>query len=356
MAGHRIASIDALRGLAALCVCVQHGMQPIVVHPATAPHVSAWLAGMTVDRFDLGRYGVILFFLVSGYVVPFSLAGAHTLRRFAVTRAARLYPAFWLSIAAMVATMGSLPTGTRVAANMTMAPSLLGQAPLSGVYWTLFVELAFYALCAALFATGLLRRASAVLALGLCCVALPLAGVWLWRMGAHVPIGYLGAHLSFLFVGLLMRIAAEYPSRVTTAYAIGLTLAALTAMPILAIQPDGRFTLSTPLGVTLAGAAAVATFAMLHRRVGTDLPWLLRLGAFSYSIYLFHIPVTRLAAQVVPPASTAAAILYLVLTVAGTLTVAAVVYTWIERPCINWSKQWWQRRSSANTEAIAVAP
>lgn len=352
MAGHRIASIDALRGLAALCVLVQHSVQPIVAHPATAPHVSAWLADITVDRFDLGRYGVILFFLISGYVVPFSLRGEHALRRFAVTRGARLYPAFWLSVAAMVLTAGSTVTGAQVAANLTMAPSLLGQPPLSGVYWTLFVELAFYVLCAALFAAGLLRRAGAVFALGLCCVALPLAGVWLRRWGIDAPIAYLGAHLSFLFVGTLMRIAAEHPDRATGGYATALMLAALSIMPILAVQPDHAFTRSTPSGVLLAAAAAVATFAVVHRSRLAMPAALLRLGAISYSIYLFHIPVARVVARLVPPESTPGAIVYLTLTLLGTVALASLVYAWIEQPVIAWSKRRWPRRALE----LAVAP
>ncbi len=51
-----------------------------------------------------------------------------------------------------------------------------------------------------------------------------------------------------------------------------------------------------------------------------------------------------------------AAILYLALALAGTLAVAAVVYAGIERPCIDWSRRWWQRRDAESTEAIAVAP
>ena len=177
--GNRIASIDALRGVAALCVCVQHAVQPITAAPgssARSPAVHTWLSAITLDRFDLGRYGVVLFFLISGYVVPFSLRGVHALPRFALTRVLRLYPGFWLSVAAMTATSAAVPTSAQLVANLTMAPTLFGQPPVSGVYWTLFVELAFYALCAALFAAGWLRRSAAVFALGLVCIALPDGG------------------------------------------------------------------------------------------------------------------------------------------------------------------------------------
>jgi len=348
----RIGSIDALRGVAALCVCVQHAVHPIIVHPATMPQARAWLSAITLDRFDLGRYGVVLFFLISGYVVPFSLSGAHALPRFALTRAIRLYPAFWLSLIAVVATGPALPPVAQVAANLTMAPALFGQQPLSGVYWTLFVELAFYALCAALFAAGLLQRAGAVFALGLACVALPVAGVLLRDAGIRAPIVYLGAHLSFLFTGTLMRIAHEHARSAATRYAVALTLLALAAMPLLAAQPDHSFTLSTPTGVLLAGVAAAATFALLHDHAGATSPALLRLGAISYSVYLFHIPVTRITALIVPPANSGAAILFVALTVSATAALATAVYTWVERPMIARGK----RLSPRSTVELAVAP
>jgi peptidoglycan/LPS O-acetylase OafA/YrhL len=233
-----------------------------------------------------------------------------------------------------------------------MAPSLLGQQPLSGVYWTLFVELAFYALCAALFAAGLLQRAGAVFTLGLACVALPVAGVLLRDAGVHASIVYLGAHLSFLFAGTLMRIAHEQARRAATFYAVTLTLLALAAMPLLAAQPDHSFTLSTPMGVLLAGVAAAATFAMLHDRAGATSPALLRLGTISYAIYLFHIPVTRVAALIVPPADTGAAILFVALTIVATVALATAVYTGVERPLIGLGKRLWRRP----TAELAVAP
>lgn len=348
----RIERIDGLRGWAALCVCVQHALHPIVVHPATPPDARALLSAATLDRFDLGRYGVVLFFLISGYVIPFSLRGADALPRFAVTRALRLYPAFWLSLAAMLLITAPLPDVARVAANLTMAPTLFGHAPLSGVYWTLFVELAFYALSAALFAVGLLRRPGAVFAVGLACVTLPLMGVLLRELGMAVPILYLGAHLSILFAGTLMRLARERCNRATRVFAIALTLAALAAMPVLAAQPDGSFTRSSASGVLLAAAAALATFAVLHDRPGSVSPALLRLGALSYSVYLFHVPVLRVMERIIPPATMPAAILFLVLTLAATLALAAVVHDRIERPMIAWGRRLGRRPA----DTIALAP
>ena len=51
-----------------------------------------------LDLFNAGRFGVALFFLISGFVIPFSFKEPRPLLRFALSRFFRLYPAYWLSL------------------------------------------------------------------------------------------------------------------------------------------------------------------------------------------------------------------------------------------------------------------
>lgn len=76
-------------------------------------------------------------------------------------RLCRLYPAYWVSMLGGV--LWWWQTGRPVhwqtfAANATMMPMFLGQEPLVGVYWTLHVELIFYALCLVLHRTHWLTK------------------------------------------------------------------------------------------------------------------------------------------------------------------------------------------------------
>jgi peptidoglycan/LPS O-acetylase OafA/YrhL len=62
--------------------------------------------------FDPGQYGVFVFFLVSGYIVPASLERRGSVRGFWVSRVFRLYPLYLFALSAMIvlwAASGKLP-------------------------------------------------------------------------------------------------------------------------------------------------------------------------------------------------------------------------------------------------------
>ncbi|WP_223736533.1 acyltransferase family protein, partial [Streptomyces purpurogeneiscleroticus] len=86
----RLAWLDALRGIGALMVALHHA------GPRYLPELSA-----TVLRYvNPGTYGVIVFFLVSGYIIPASLERRGSLRRFWVGRICRLCPLLCVALAA----------------------------------------------------------------------------------------------------------------------------------------------------------------------------------------------------------------------------------------------------------------
>lgn len=98
-----------------------------------------------------GYLGVDLFFVISGYVIIASVDGKDA-RRFAVGRALRLYPAFWVAL--IITTLFALVLGgermgvsrEQFLWNLTMVPKLVDQPLVDGVYWTLLYEVQFYVL------------------------------------------------------------------------------------------------------------------------------------------------------------------------------------------------------------------
>jgi peptidoglycan/LPS O-acetylase OafA/YrhL len=168
MAKTRVNEIDLLRFLAALMVVLFHyafrgyaadGYSPIP-YPLLAPAAK------------YGYLGVQLFFMISGFVILMT-ADSGDLRKFVISRIVRLYPAFWASVTitfiAITILGGTLfqATISQYFINMTMLSEFVGVPPIDGVYWSIFVELKFYALVALILVIGKIHRAEQLLVLWL---------------------------------------------------------------------------------------------------------------------------------------------------------------------------------------------
>jgi peptidoglycan/LPS O-acetylase OafA/YrhL len=153
----RLAWLDALRGFAALCVVFDHG-STLLLLPVRS-FLYQWL--------NLGQYGVFVFFLVSGYIVPASLERKGSVRGFWISRAFRLYPMFLL---VLVLSAVAYETGHGTVANagkhpvaavlgwLFMMQNLTAGLNVPVVTWTLSYEMVFYLLLAGLFSWGVHRR------------------------------------------------------------------------------------------------------------------------------------------------------------------------------------------------------
>lgn len=86
----RIEELDALRGPAALAVMVHHYFNRF-----------DFLYGhwFPVPKFtDVGKYGVHLFFMISGFVILMTLERTRRPVDFLFARFSRLYPAYWVCV------------------------------------------------------------------------------------------------------------------------------------------------------------------------------------------------------------------------------------------------------------------
>lgn len=94
-----------------------------------------------------GYLGVPFFFILSGFVIAASAMNRSPLK-FALSRAARLYPAFWggllFSVCINFAFGDSFFTLKEILLNATILNDYLGVRNIDGVFWTLQAELKFY--------------------------------------------------------------------------------------------------------------------------------------------------------------------------------------------------------------------
>ena len=351
--GHRFAHIDALRGVAAAVVVWMHGSEVFARLPGMDGR-GVWLHHFA-DSVNLGRVGVVAFFLISGYVIPHSLRGplGPGLRQFAIRRFFRLFPAFWLSIPLAYAAVWMLwqrpfDLGD-VLANATMVPVVFGREAALGLYWTLETELVFYCLITLLFIFGVNRKplVLASIVLGLLAVfvlqkvpLLPRPAVSQW---AEMPF-----NLAIMLAGTLCRYASDDARRsgVSTAArrrADTIAVVVLTAVAILAAAhiPFGRSDAAQIFGISnLVGIALFIATLLFWRRPPDAVVWM---GSISYSLYLLHPVVLYplawvLTYQVVWPAPLGVGSLLVVLG-AGSLALAALSYRWVELPAINHARR-----------------
>jgi peptidoglycan/LPS O-acetylase OafA/YrhL len=138
---HRLASLAALRGLAILLVIVGHFAPAALTRLLGTPALSHMAYG-----------GVILFFVLSGFLMDRTLNADRSLRTYVIRRATRILPLYWISL--LIALFLGAFTLRDLAANAFFLVPLTRSELMSGVYWTLYVEVLFYALAPVLVYAG----------------------------------------------------------------------------------------------------------------------------------------------------------------------------------------------------------
>lgn len=343
----RLAYIDAMRGMAVLSVVIFH--------------VLLWYPGSLTDGIgqflDFGKLGVVLFFMISGFVVPFSLEGPvpQGLRTFLARRLFRLYPAYWLSIigAIIAGLVISQPLPPfQVAVNLTMLQALFGVPNVLPVYWTLLIELIFYAGCAGLFAFGLLGRMRVLSGMSLACLVAAFPMAWLrWRTGIALPVA-LPLSLSLMFSSTVWRQYFHHKSPRALRHALALLGIFLACMPLISLLAYNRnygFG-ETWYRYTISYVVAVAAFLFFSFRWRIGNAVMVWLGQISYSVYLFHGIVLVLYGRFFLtrhglPLHIAAYVLL-------TLAVSHAIFVLVERPCIRWGRVLTGGRRFSHRDAV----
>jgi peptidoglycan/LPS O-acetylase OafA/YrhL len=282
----RLAWLDALRGFAALCVVFDHG-STLLILPARS-FLYQW--------FNLGQYGVFVFFLVSGYIVPASLERKGSVRGFWISRAFRLYPMFLVALVfsavayetghGTIANAGKHPL-TAVLGWLFMLQNLLAGLNVPLVTWTLSYEMVFYLLLAALFSWGIHRRSgwyATAFAVGAVALGgvLPMGALGHWSDGPqHGQLVLNAVTDALLLAGLgLTVLSRSWPARA------GASLAGLVALVLVSFNQTYPYPWS---GCVILGLMFTGT--LIYRVWGEDPPSDLRrrLAAGALAVFVFAL-------------------------------------------------------------------
>ena len=278
--------IECLRGLAVMTVVCHHLLVSQLAHriPTLLPY------------YDFGVFGVIVFFCISGFIIPYSVLGIRESPGigFPVARFFRLYPAYWLSL--LFAIWAFHPATKLLLINLTMTQRFIGDKDINGVYWTLQVELIFYVVFELLILT---RRVLSTHLYPLLTLTFALTAV---GMGAIRHFLNLKAPLSPPAGLTVMFLATTYFMHLNYA------LWTRTRLVIFSIVIYGLLCLSFALGYSkdwgysenparfctmyLAGVLSFLLFQWINARS----KMLAFLGRISYPVYLFHVPIATLVA------------------------------------------------------------
>lgn len=331
-AGDRFAWLDVARAVAVSAVALMHLFDEVSTE---------WRA-FNYKFFNPGVYGVVLFFLASGFVIPLSLERRGSLRVFATSRLLRLYPLYWASLFAVTVLHGldwgvpplDFTTPGQLLENFLWNATMLNhwaeKPPAIGLYWTLAYELAFYAATAVLFAVRLNRRTDIIVVLG--AVYMVVRGVVLPAYKGEPYINPEQFWMVTFFVGTLWYRGwtGEFSVR-RVAFVTAIFVAAVVANHVstfvvfhMTVPPSEL----QPMAVASAWAAAYASFGVLLWLRNVSWPRALTwLGKVSYSVYLMHGVLLVVSLPQTPLAGFAIRLIVL-------LPLCAVTWRYIELPMI----------------------
>lgn len=346
--------LQAGRALAALAVTAFH-LSLMMGEPRYGGDAVLW------DWMQYGRLGVDFFFVLSGFVILYAhqrdIGQPSALARYAWRRLVRVYPVYWLYTGVFVALVwaglgrnSKLPSGILDWMGAWSLVRLSPAEPPLYVAWSLFHEMAFYAL----FALLLLHRR-----LGLCAIAAwGLLCLWLGGHPGDDPGSIRLTYLSAVNLDFLLGMGACLLSRRLRQWgwllALGLLL--VGSIPWLwPLQSSAAYLLAS------SGMAAVlCALAILERERGCRFPgWWLRIGDASYSLYLLHLPIGGLLLKVlsllplpvwIGPVSLAAGVL------AATSFLSVLAYQAVEAPLVRRLRSAWRSPPAAAAGPAAARP
>ena len=288
-----MAGLDALRFAAASMVMLFH-----LGYATSVESISAGVSYPELATLSFGWVGVQIFFVISGIVISYS-AEQSTANGFLRARILRLVPAVWICAPLSALAVASYDLLPGINIGRSLAKSMLFY-PLGGwiddVYWTLGIEIMFYALVWGLLLCGRidhLRRLafaigglSAGFLIGTRVLAPDFALETAWNRTLDLSLLHHGV---FFALGILIYQSRDQPMP----WLFTAVLTAGGAVQITLTGAKGAEVLHAPPGMLGAIPVSVWLLALLlaYGSVHWSLKgsrWLALVGLATYPLYLLH--------------------------------------------------------------------
>lgn len=328
----RVPALDLLRLLAVGAVILYHyGFWGPASHGT--PQVALPVFGPIAQY---GFLGVPIFFAISGFVIAYSAEGRTPLN-FVIARFSRIYPTFVFCMTlTFVATImfGAdhfEVTARQWLANLFIAAPVLGQPYVDTSYWSLVIEVVFYAWVAVLMALGLFpRRLDAIIVVW---IAITFAN----ELTIDAPIFeklFIADHSGFFVVGLLIY---QYYRGRRDARLWALSALAMGTAVFQALHNQAQLGVHTgssrdPMVVAAICIVSLCLVFLATRikRIPISAAIVMAAGGITYPLYLLHMQLGYVFLAALAPIHQMA--FAITATIAGIVALSVVVWRFFERP------------------------
>ncbi|HAP12395.1 MAG TPA: acyltransferase [Afipia sp.] len=354
MVSQRLRAVDGLRGVAILLVMGFHyfyHLESFYYKSTLYPYGETF---SNVLIFKYGYMGVELFFIISGFVIAMTLESSRSVIDFVIRRFVRIWPALIVSaiLTFFLLNWSDAPfalhrrqSWPNFLPSLTLTPPSLwsGWFPkvdyITGVYWSLVVEIRFYMIAAILF--WLFSREKLARNLVIFTLVVYIARALLRRA---MP-GYNGVYDALFIPDYLPWFAAGavfyelYKERLAKGAAL-IMLAMIYAL-IARVSTNYAMIGRDPVFASAAALAFMVLFWFLATKPASmrlfEVRPLVWIGECSYSIYLYHYAVGMiLISQVSKTIGLAPQLLLVAAISLLVLAVGRVSYAVVENPARRW--------------------
>lgn len=268
---NKIPIIESLRAIAAISVCLFHFV---------CTTVGLFENNAVIDVFRFGRYGVHVFFVISGFIIPYSMFYGNykinSFLKFIAKRFIRIEPPYLASVLLVIAVIllkhyfhfGADEYNELSIQRVVLHIGYLINFPsqyewLNTVYWTLAIEFQFYLFVAITFFLFSSKQFASRIIAYIACIAL----AFLPANAEHYP------HYSTLFLLGIITFSLKTSIIKKVEYWIIFTLCVLSL-----------YFYKDPLFALIGGVTSLTILYFPEIKI----PVFDTLGKISYSIYLVH--------------------------------------------------------------------